>query len=489
VREREFALVKAGRVQQVEPKAFRVLLMLIWNPNKLITKEELLTRVWGDTAVTENSLARNIALLRRLLGDDPREPRFIETVSSIGYRFLCPVEACEEPAGILDTTRSEDLRGLNGRATPPANGNIGTGADVSSQQTPANVAGVRREAIALSSKPAARWALGAVAVLVGVGLALWLYGLRHRHPLTDKGSIVLADFTNKTGDPVFDDTLREGLSVQLEQSPFLSVISDQQIQKTLEMMTQRPDARLTPEIASQICVRTGSAAVLTGSIAQIGTRYSLILKVVNFESGDLLASTEDEADNKNSVLDALSEAATAIRRKLGESKNTVQKFNTPLEQATTPSLEALKTYSMGCEMFRRKGNHSAAVPFLQRAIMLDHNFAMAYAVLGTVYGVLGETSLSIENTMKAYELRESVSEQERFYIETHYYDYVTEDIEKSRQVYELWAQTYPRDWTPRNNLAAVFRALGQYDRSLSEFREGLRLAPESAISNFNLVYG
>jgi eukaryotic-like serine/threonine-protein kinase len=324
-----------------------------------------------------------------------------------------------------------------------------------------------------------------LAIALAVGAFWWLNG-RKAHALTEKDTIVLADFTNTTGDPVFDGTLRQGLSVQLEQSPFLSIISDQRIQQTLQMMGQPPDARLTPETARDLCQRTASAAVLDGSIAQIGTQYLLTLKAVNCASGESLASTEAQAGDKNHVLDALGKTASEIRNKLGESLSTVRRFDTPLEQATTPSLEALQAYSLGWKTLG-KGDPVAAVPLLQRTIRLDPNFAIAYAVLGDSYSNLGETSLAAENCRKAYELRERVSEREKLYIESDYYQSVPGDQEKARQVYELWAQTYPRDWVPRINLGFISRNLGQYDRALAESREVLRLAPAIGFGYGNLV--
>jgi serine/threonine protein kinase len=345
----------------------------------------------------------------------------------------------------------------------------------------------------LESKPAAKstrfqWAAatGATIVIVGLAVSGWLFFTRKAHALTAKDTVVLADFTNTTGDPVFDGTLQQGLSVQLEQSPFLSIISEQQIQQTLQMMDQKPDAKLTPEIARELCQRTGSAAVLDGSIAQIGTQYLLTVKAVNCASGESLASTEAQASDKNHVLDALGKTASEIRNKLGESLNTVQKFDTPLEQTTTPSLEALQAYSLG-----RKASAGAdwvgAVPFFQRAIHLDPNFAMAYARLGTVYTNLGEYTLGAENTRKGYELRDRVSEPEEFYIESHYYLNVTGDLEKSRQIYQLWAETYPRDWQPWPPLFVVYSALGQYEKSLGAAREAFRLNSGSGMNSANVV--
>ena len=339
----------------------------------------------------------------------------------------------------------------------------------------------------VESKPARKviplGVTGATLLLIGLVVGARLFFSRKAHALTDKDTIVLADFTNTTGDAVFDGTLRQGLSVQLEQSPFLSLVSEQQIQRTLQMMGQEPDVKLTPEIARELCQRMGSSGVLDGSIAQIGTQYLLTIKAVNCASGESLASTEAQANDKNHVLDALGKTASEIRNKLGESLSTVQKFDTPLEQATTPSLEALQAYSLGWKTQTGKGDDAAAAPLYQRAIHLDQNFAMAYASLGTSYNNLGETSVAAENIRKAYELRDRVSEREKFYIESHYYQFVTDDLEKARQVYELWAQTYPRELVPPNNLTYIYGALGQYEKALREAREAFRLNQASGHGN------
>ncbi|MGB2889912.1 MAG: hypothetical protein WBC04_19630, partial [Candidatus Acidiferrales bacterium] len=338
--------------------------------------------------------------------------------------------------------------------------------------------------------PSHRWkiliptAMVAVAALVAGGL---YFRSRHAAPLTERDTIVLVDFTNTTGDPVFDGTLRQGLAVQLEQSPFLSIVSDERVQQTLRLMGQPPDAKLTPEIAREICQRTESAAVLNGSVSQIGTQYSLILKAVNCPTGESLASTEAQASDKNHVLDALGKVASEFRRKLGESLGTVQKFDTPLAHATTLSLEALQAYSLGAQALGVKDDSAAAVPFFQRAILLDPNFAMAYAALGASYNNLGEISLAVEHTRKAYELRERVSEREKFDIDAEYYRLGTGNMEKARQACELWAQTYPRDSSPHIGLGLIYETLGQYDRHLTAMREALRLGPGSGVNYANLV--
>jgi serine/threonine protein kinase/tetratricopeptide (TPR) repeat protein len=328
----------------------------------------------------------------------------------------------------------------------------------------------------------------AIVVLV-LAIGGWLFYSRKAHALSATDTIVLSDFTNTTGDAVFDGALRQGLAVQLEQSPFLSLLSEQRIRQTLQMMNQSPDARLTPEMALDVCQRAGSAAVLGGSIAQIGTQYSLIVKAVNCSNGKTLASAESQASDKNLVLDALGRVATDMRAKLGESLSTVEKLDTPLEQATTPSLEALQAYSLGWKAMVGKADFAAAVPLFERAVRLEPNFAMAYASLGTNYYNLGETRQGAENIRKAYELRERVSEREKLYIESHYYEFVTGDLEKARQAYDLWAQTYPRDFIPRNNLTSIYNSLGQYERAVEESREALSLSPDSnTYSNLVLAY-
>ena len=346
--------------------------------------------------------------------------------------------------------------------------------------------------IGLHARPKSTWspramATGASILVVGLAVGGWLLHFRKVPALTDKDTIVIADFANTTDDAVFDGTLRQGLSVQLEQSPFMSIISDQQIQQTLQMMDQKPDAKLTPEIARELCERTGSAAVLDGSVAQIGTQYLLTLKAVNCTSGETLASTEAQASDKNHVLDALGKAASEIRNKLGESVSTIRKFDTPIQQATTSSLEALKAYNLALNTATAEGNFVSAVPIFQRAINLDPNFAMAYVMLASMYANLGDTGLASENMRKAYELRDRVSERERLYIESHHYDIDTHGFEKARQVYELWVKTYPRDFVPHHNLGNLYNELGQYDNSLAEYREAHRLNPTNASTYADLV--
>jgi eukaryotic-like serine/threonine-protein kinase len=303
-------------------------------------------------------------------------------------------------------------------------------------------------------------------------------------PLTEKDTVVIADFTNSTGDPVFDDALKQALSVQLGQSPFLNILSDRRVEETLHLMGRPSNERISRDVARELCVRTGSKAIVLGSISNLGGQYVLGVDAVGCSSGDTLAQEQEEAASKQEVLKALGKAVTNLRAKLGESLATIQKFDVPVE-ATTPSLEALKAFSMGITTFRAKGN-AEAIPFYKRALELDPNFAVAYASLGLIYGNLGQASLAAENIKKAYALRDRVSEREKYRISALYYDNVTGELEQATQVYELWAKSYPKDPVPPVNLGVIYAELGQYEKSLVATQESQRLA-EGAIGFSDLV--
>jgi tetratricopeptide (TPR) repeat protein/predicted Ser/Thr protein kinase len=304
--------------------------------------------------------------------------------------------------------------------------------------------------------------------------------------LTDKDTIVLSDFDNKTGDAVFDDTLKQGLSVQLEQSPFLALVSDRKVNETLKLMGRPAGDRLTAEVTHEVCLRTGSKAMLAGSIAGLGSQYVIGLKAVNCNTGDVLAEAQEQAAGKEAVLKALDAAAVSLRGKLGESLSLVQKYATPVEEATTPSLEALKAYSLGLKTRYAKGS-TAALPFFKRAVELDPNFAMAYSGMSNVYRVLNEVGRATENGRKAYALREKVSERERFAIEGDYFVFATGELEKAAQTFELWQQTYPRDYFPYRRLGNISATLGNWEKALEVWREALRLGPSDAGNYLNLA--
>jgi eukaryotic-like serine/threonine-protein kinase len=306
------------------------------------------------------------------------------------------------------------------------------------------------------------------------------------HHLTDKDTIVLADFSNSTGDPVFDDTLNQALSVALNQSPFLNVLSDSQVAKTLQQMTRPAGTKLTPEVTRELCERAGSKAYIAGSIAGLGSEYVLGLKAVNCQSGDTLAQEQVTAASKEKVLDVLGDAASKLRTELGESLATVQKFDVPLEQATTSSLEALKAYSLGIKAANEKGS-AAALPYHQRAIELDPNFAMGYRAVGLNYSNLGELGRASEYYTKAFQLREHASEREKLAITAHYYSYVTGQLDKAAQTYREEIESYPRLAAGYGNLGAVYSEQGQYEKAAESTRQSLRLAPDVVGNYENLA--
>jgi serine/threonine protein kinase/Flp pilus assembly protein TadD len=285
-------------------------------------------------------------------------------------------------------------------------------------------------------------------------------------PLSEKDTVVLADFDNKTGDPVFDDALKQALAVQLGQSPFINILSDRKVSETLRLMGRQPDTRITRDAARELCIRTGSKAIVLGSISNLGGQYVIGIDAVGCSNGDTLAKEQEEAASKQDVLKALSKAAASLREKFGESLASVQKFDVPVE-ATTPSLEALKAYSMGITTGRTKGD-AEAIPFMKRAIELDPTFAMAYTGIAVEYGNLGRADLAAENAKKAYALRDRVSERERYRISAFYFDKVTGEIEKATEAYELWSKSYPLDMVPHGNLGNIYTALGQYDKAIVE---------------------
>ncbi len=428
-------LRKQGVKIKLQEQPFHVLSVLLERPGEVVTREELRSQNWpADTFVDfDNSLNTAINKLREALGDSADNPRFIETLPRRGYRFIAPV------IGVDGTTRGT-ATGVN-VAAPPR-----------------------------SRKIVVTVAVAVLAAGIAGGL---LWHARQARRLTEKDTIVLGDFTNSTGDAVFDGTLREGLSVQLYQSPFLSLVSEEEIHQTLRMMERPANTRLTPEITREVCQRTRSAAALDGSIALIGTRYTLILKAVNCVNGDLLAVTEAQANDKSHVLDALGKAASEMRRRLGESLSTVQKYNTPLEQATTPSLEALQAYNFGLIT----DDDEAALAFYQRAVQLDPNFAMAYWAMANNSA---DAAVAAGIAQRAFELRAGLSEREKLHIETDYYSNATGDLMKARRSAEVGAQTYPRDPAFPQSLRLYSSALGQYEAALKESRELLRLSPHNS---------
>jgi eukaryotic-like serine/threonine-protein kinase len=448
-------LRKAGTRIRLQDQPLKILIALLEQPGAVVTREELKRRIWPHDSFGDFDHAMNVAVakLRAALSDSADTPRYVETLPRRGYRFIFPVTPAVERPQTKGAGRSPQ------------------------EQAP------------VGKKTQFKWlqivAIGVIAVVLAASVWRWLPS-RKSKMLTDKDTVVLADFENTTGDAVFDGTIRQGLAVQLEQSPFLRLLSDATVRQTLRLMSQPQDARLTPDIAQQLCMRTGSAAVLDGSIAKLGNQFVLGLKAINCRNGESLVEEQVTAEGKEAVLKALAQAASRLRTRLGESVGTVQKYNAPLEQVTTPSLEALHAYSLGRTTLIDKEDHAGGIRLLQRAILLDPNFAMAYASLGLAYSHYSEEE-SVRNYRKAYELRERVSDRERFYIESHYHESVTGDWEKAGQVYRLWSRLYPRDDIPHLNLGEIYSSFGQYDDARKEAAESLRLLPGDCISYGHLL--
>ncbi len=332
-----------------------------------------------------------------------------------------------------------------------------------------------------------KWLSAGVAALVVAGAGMLFYS-RRSPALTERDSILLADFVNTTGNAVFDDTLKKALAVQLGQSPYLNIVPEQRVRETLKFMGRSPDERLTAAVAREACQRQGDKAVLTGSIASLGSNYAITIEAMNCATGESLAREQVEAESPEKVLTALGEAASSLREKLGESLSSVQKFDAPVDQATTPSLEALKAFALG-DAKRDRGEEVESIPLYERAVELDPNFALAHARLGVVYHNLGESDKGIAYKTKAYELRDRVSEREKLYITAHYYSSVTGEVDKQIQTYELYKQTYPRESAPWNNLAVLYEVMGQFDKALENAREAVRLAPDGYHGHAQLAFG
>jgi serine/threonine protein kinase/tetratricopeptide (TPR) repeat protein len=323
------------------------------------------------------------------------------------------------------------------------------------------------------------WAGLAAAVLLAT-VAAGLVFTRRTNALTEKDSILLTEFVNTTGDPVFDGTLKQALATQLEQSPFLNIVPESKIQQALQYMGRPPGERITSEIGREICQRENIKAMMTGSIAGLGSHYVVQLKAINSQTGDAIATEQVEVESKEQVLKGMDRAATQIRSKLGESLNSVKQFATPLEQATTSSLEALKAYSAGHANHAKLDDH-AAIPFFKKAVEIDPNFALAWAEMGVSQGNEGMSKGSEQALKKAFDLQERASDVERFYINGHYFNTIG-DLDKSVEVYEQWRKAYPRDSIPLNNLALIYGSLGQFDKGLASALDELRVDPNSIFS-------
>ncbi|MGH9539383.1 MAG: protein kinase domain-containing protein [Terriglobales bacterium] len=452
----------------------------------------------GDSTATifEAILNRPAVSPLRLNPDAPAELERIINKALEKDRELRYQGAAEMRADLKRLKRETDT----GRAAAGSSGAVAVARETSQQpggQSPSQVSGsaavgssrlASKAVEATDSKSSRHWKVLVLAasllVAALVGGSLYLRS-RSTSALTEKDTIVLTDFANTTGDPVFDDALKQALSVELGQSPFLNVLSDRKVGETLKLMGRPVTDRVTLDLARELCLRTGSKAIIAGSVSNLGNQYVIGLNASSCHAGDPLAEEQVQAAGKEDVLKALSKAASSLRSKLGESLASIQKFDVPIE-ATTPSLEALKAFSLGTTTARAKGD-AEAIPFYRRAIELDPNFAVAYAGLGVSYANLAQPSLASENIKKAYGLRDRVSEREKMRIIADYYAFATGELEKEAQTYELWIQSYPRDMVPHGNLGANYAALGQWDKSILATQESMRLEPNAITAYPNLA--
>ena len=443
-------LHKDGQKVSLPPKAFGVLRSLVERPGEVVTREDLRARLWAaDTFVEfDDSLNHAVKKLREALEDRTDKPRYIETLPKYGYRFIADV------------------------------------AEADMAEVPVAEAGPARRILGKAAV--------VVAVLIAAGLIANTVYRRFRpaERLTEKDTVLLVDFLNTTGDPVFDDTLKQALSISLSQSPFLNVLSENKVTTTSRMMGRPEGKPLTPDLASELCQRAGGKAYIAGSIVSLGYQYVVGLKAVNCANGDTLAQDQASAASKEKVLDALGVAAGTLRTELGESLTTVQKFDVSLQQATTPSLEALRAYSLGRKEAGEQGPR-VALPYDQRAIQLDPNFAMGYFAVGYDYFILGEVGRASEYFSKAFELSSQVSEREKLAIAAAYYQSVTGDLDQAVQTYKEQIASYPRDYRAYLDLAIVYGQQARYEDAVAEVRKAIRLAPDDAASygvlSFDLI--
>src|SRR5271165_962231 len=374
------------------------------------------------------------------------------------------------------------------QALTPLSASVHTAPAAQASSPAASASAVSAATVSAISAPKELWKLLVPAVIVLVlligGILYWRS--RQSSKLTEKDSVLLADFVNTTGDAVFDGTLKQALAVQLEQSPYLNIFPESRIQQALKFMGRPATERVTKDVAHEICLREGVKAMLTGSISSLGTHYVITLEAVNAQTGDSLDREQVEAESKEQVLKSLDRAASSLREKLGESIGSVQKFATPLEAATTSSLDALKEYSMG-EAAHAGFDDEAAIPHLKRAVELDPTFAMAWAMLGVTHNNTGDTRTAFECLQKAFDVKDRASEREQFYISSHYYGTFRRQLDKQAETLEQWHQAYPRDTIPLNNLALVEQDLGQYDKSLTYASEAMKVNAKDPYAYQNLA--
>jgi len=480
-------LRNAGTLVKLAPQPFRLLEMLASHAGQIVTREEIQNELWGnDTYVDfDRGVHKCVNQIRNVLNDNPERPLYVATLPRKGYRFLAPVTS--KTVVVTPKVRESEP------ADPPTDAELAVDAVAASSGAGAAATLQPETAATPSSAPAPpsprrrTRLLLTVALVALAGFAILFYWQAQKaHALMERDTVVLADFANSTGEPVFDETLKQALRIQLEQSPLLNLVSDQKVNSTLRLTGHSPGDRLTPELTRDICQRVGSKAMLTGSIAQLGSQYVIGVQAVNCTTGDVLAEALEQAKNKEEVLKAVDRAAVSVRRKLGESLRSVQTFATPVEEATTPSLEALRAYSLGVKASREEG-WAAALPYYQHAIELDPNFAVAYFELGISYNDQSEPGRAREYLTKAFELREHTSERERLAISGVYYHLITGELDKATRVSTQMTMDYPQKFSGYEALSLDYGSMGEYEQAVPIARQASVLPPDRVGEYDNLV--
>jgi DNA-binding winged helix-turn-helix (wHTH) protein/tetratricopeptide (TPR) repeat protein len=454
-------LLRGKDAVQLPSKVFETLLALVEHSEEVVSKDDLLKAVWPDSFVEESNLSQSIFLLRKALGETAQDHHYIVTIPGRGYRFAEKVEDISEETADLVVERHSL-------------------AQVTVQETESAPYESGAWILGRFSRWRWNWTLSAA---VGVALLIGGFALLHKRRPTTLGAadlVLVSDFVNTTGEPVFDGTLKQALTVKLAESPYFNVVLDSATRQTLGLMGRSPDERVVPPVARDVCQREGAKVVVGGSIVGLGSKYVLDLDAANCLTGENIAHEEIVAFSREQVLRKLGEEIPPLRHKLGESVSSIQKCDTPIEQATTKSLAALKAYTSGDEK-RAQGQEAETVPFYKMAIELDPDFAMAYARLGVVYGNLDQRDLAGQYMLKAFERREHVSEREKFYIQAHYYDNTTREIEKAIETWKLWGEAYPYDFSPFNSLSTAYVEIGQPERAIEAGQQALRLNASHAL--------
>jgi DNA-binding winged helix-turn-helix (wHTH) protein/tetratricopeptide (TPR) repeat protein len=449
-------------------RAFDVLLYLVQNPGRVVTKDELLKNVWPDAFVDENNLTQSISVLRRALDERNGLNSYITTLPGRGYQFVVPVKVMgKENGSELEPALAKDPAGsgflLQQRTI--------TSTRVVTEETKHGRRGMN------ASRTLALIASG----LVVVGVTALLVR-RHMQPKATSATVVVANFLNTTGDKTFDRTLDRALEIDLSQSPYMDVMSEGEVVRMLNYMGLQGDAALTADIAKQVCERSNRQAVLSGSIDSVGRKYLLTLQATNCSTGEHLASAKAEASSKEEVLAALDSVADRVRSKLGESAKSVDSYRVPIDTATTTSLEALQAYSMGDYLGSQGKDENETLPFFQRAVELDPKFAMAYGQIASDYYNLAEFDKASMYYAKAFELSEHVSAKEKLVLQAHYYAEGRHDLENGIKTYKLWSDTYPRDWAPLVNICNQYTQLGRYEPAIEAGEQAVKLRPDGPIT-------